>query len=87
MLNLPKEGAEIQTVNGVNYLIARLDEQKTCSCFLSELRKGNPVVVPQSKRGHLTGLLKKEKVHTRQQTLVPGKWATFIPCEEREFKP
>lgn len=88
MVTLPEKGAEIQEVNGVQYLIARLDGQvKTCSDYLSELRKGNPVVVPSSKRGHLIGLLKKVGVFTRSQTLVAGQWVTFIPCEEREFRP
>ena len=86
MLTIPVDGAEIQMVNHVKYLVARLDEQKTCSDYLLELRKGNPVVVPFSKRGHLTGLLKKESIFTRYETLVPGEWITFLPCEKREFK-
>jgi hypothetical protein len=86
MLKIPTNGAEIQEVDGVKYLVAKLDEQKNCSDFLSELRKGMPVVVPFSKRGRLTSILKKESVFTRQRTVVPGKWTTFIPCEAREFK-
>jgi len=85
-LKIPNGSAEIQEVNGIKYLVARLDEPKTCSDYLAELRRGNPVVVPFSKRGHLTGILKRESVFTRYETLVPGQWVTFIPCEKREFK-
>ncbi len=88
MLKVPANGAEIQEVDGVRYLIAKLDAQKkTCRDFLEELRKGNPVVVPCSKRAQLTGLLKKESVFTRQKTVVSGQWVSFFPCEAREFKP
>lgn len=87
MLRIPVNGVEIQEVDGVKYLVARLDEQgKDCSDYLEELRKGNPVVVPWSKRGYLTGLLKKKKIFTRQKTVLAGQWITFFPCEEREFK-
>ncbi len=86
MLKIPLNGAEIQVVGGVQYLVARLEDQKTCKDYLAQLRKGEPVVVPYSKRGQLTGLLKKESVFTRQTTSVPGQWVTFIPCEAREFK-
>lgn len=87
MLKIPIKDAEIQEVDGVKYLVARLDEQgKNSSDYLEELRKGNPVVVPWSKRGYLTGLLKKEGIYTRQKTVVAGQWITFFPCEEREFK-
>lgn len=78
--------AEIQEVNGVGYLVARLDKEKTCSDFLSELRKGNPIVVPWSKRSHLTGLLKAQSIFTRQKTVLAGQWIAFFPCEKREFK-
>lgn len=80
-------GVEIKEVGGVKYLIARLDERgKTCSDYLEELRKGKPVVVTYSKRGHLTGLLKKESVFTRQKTVVAGQWVAFFPCSARNFK-
>lgn len=87
MLKIPKNGAEIQTVKGIQYLVARLDAQKTCADYLNALRRGETVVVPLSKRTHLTGLLKRESIFTRQKTLVAGKWISFTPCEEREFKP
>lgn len=88
MLKIPIEGAaEIQEVDGVKYLVARLDEQKkSCSDYLLELRKGNPVLVPWSKRAHMTGLLKAKSIFTRQKTVLVGQWVTFFPCEEREFK-
>lgn len=86
MLAIPAGEAEIQEVDGVEYLVARLDKQKTCSDFISELRIGRPVVVPCSKRGHLTTTLKREGIYTRQKTVVAGQWITFVPCEEREFK-
>jgi len=85
-LTIPNGSAEIQEVNGAKYLVARLDEQKNCSDFASELRNGRPVVVSCSKRGYLTGLLKRKGIHTRQKTVVAGQWVTFIPCEKREFK-
>jgi hypothetical protein len=85
-LTIPNGVAEIQEVNGVKYLVARLDTVRTCSDFISELKAGNPVIVPFSKRAHLTGLLKKEKVFTRQKTVIAGQWVTFLPCSEREFK-
>lgn len=87
MLKIPLGGAEIQEVGGVKFLVSKLEEQKTCSEFISELRKGKPVVVPWSKRSHMVGSLKKESVFTRSKTLVTGQWVTFIPCEEREFRP
>lgn len=86
MLKIPVSGAEIQEVSGVQYLVVRLDRNSTCSDFISELRSGRPVVVPFSKRGHLTGLLKKEGIYTRQKTVIAGQWTTFLPCEKREFK-
>ena len=87
MLKVPTEcDAEIQEDDGVEYLVARLDKEKTCSDFLSELRSGAPVVVPCSKRGHLTTLLKKEGIYTRQKAVVAGQWFTFVRCEAREFK-
>lgn len=87
-LTIPNGSAEIQEVDGIAYLVARLDIAKTgaCSEFVSELKKGKPVVVPWSKRSHLTTVLKRERVFTRQQTLVPGHWVTFLPCPERKFK-
>ena len=86
-LRIPAGGrAEIQTINGVSYLVARLDESTTCSEYLSELKAGRPVVVPFSRRGRLTGLLKENSVCTRQTTLVAGKWISFVPCEQRAFK-
>ena len=86
MLTIPKEGVEIQEVDGVKYLVAKLDKELNCSDFISELRNGRPVVVPFAKRGHLTTLLKRESIYTRQTTSVPGMWVTFIPCQERKFK-
>lgn len=86
-LTVPNGSAEIQEVDGVKYLVAKLDGQnKNCSDFVSDLRKGNPVLVPYSKRAHLTGLLKKESIFTRQQTVIAGQWVAFFPCAEREFK-
>jgi hypothetical protein len=85
-LTIPLTGAEIQQVGEVKYLVARLDDNKTCAEYASDLRKGVPVVVPASKRGHLSGLLKKESIYTRHQTVPGGKWVSFIPCEKRDFK-
>ena len=87
-LTIPNGSVEIQEVNGVKYLVARLDTSETspCSQFVSELKNGKPVVVPWSKRSHLTTLLKHAGVFTRQKTLVPGHWVTFLPCPERKFK-
>lgn len=86
-LKIPVNGTEIQVVGKVKYLVARLDEQKSCSEFLLELQSGNPVVVPFSKRAYLTGLLKEASIFTRQKTLVAGQWISFSPCGKREFKP
>jgi len=86
-LTIPANGAEIQQVGEVKYLVARLDEHKTCSDYLLELRKGRPIVIPASKRGHMTGLLKKESIYTHHQTAPGGQWVTFLPCEKREFQP
>ncbi len=86
MLKIPVDGAEIQEVDGVEYLVARLDKTQTCSDYVDELRKGRPVVVPCSKRGHLTSHLKAENIPTRQTSMVAGQWIAFIPCEAREFK-
>lgn len=86
-LRIPTSGlAEIQEVDGVRYLIACLETDRTCSEFLSELKAGRPVVVPFSKRGHLTSLLKESSVCTRQTTLIAGKWISFAPCKQRNFK-
>ena len=87
MLTIPVDGAEIQEVDGVEYLVARLDKTLTCADFINELRKGRPVVVPCSKRGHLTTQLKAGNIPTRQKTMVAGQWVAFIPCEAREFRP
>jgi len=88
MLTVPVgDRAEVQVVDGEKYLVCRLDELRDCSYYLEELQKGRPVVVPCSKRGYLTGLLKEKRVFTRQRTVVPGQWITFTPCEERQFKP
>ena len=85
-LSLPACGAEIRDVDGVKYLVAKLEDAKTCVEFAADLRSGKPVVVPASKRGHLTGILKKESIHTRYFTVPGGQWVTFIPCEARDFK-
>ncbi len=86
VLSIPAKGAEIQEIKGVKYLVARLDEQKTCMEYAAELRKGKPVVIPASKRGHLTGILKKESIFTTHSTAPGGQWVTFVPCEKRDFK-
>jgi len=86
MLKIPVNGAEIQEVDGVEYLVARLDKTLVCSDYVDELRKGRPVVVPSSKRGHLTTQLKAGNISTRQKSMVAGQWIAFIPCEAREFK-
>ena len=86
MLTIPVSGAEIQDVDGAKYLVARLDETRTCADYLAELKRGQPVVVPWSKRGQLTTRLKAGNVPTRQKTMVAGQWIAFMPCEAREFK-
>jgi hypothetical protein len=87
MFELPKNGTVILEHEGVNYLVSRLEGGKTSAEFVAELQQGKPVVVPFSRRGHITGLLKKAGIFTRQQTLVAGQWITFLPCAKRDFKP
>lgn len=86
-LHIPQANTEIQIINGVKYLVHRIEEStKTCEEFANELRKGHPVVVPASKRGHLIGFLKKESIFTQSKTLEPGKWILFTPTKKRKFR-
>lgn len=86
ILTLPTHGANVQEIDGIKYLVARLEETRTCEWYISELKQGKPVVVPHSKRGHLIGLLKAQGIFTKSKTLVIGQWISFVPCEQREFR-
>jgi hypothetical protein len=86
MLTIPVNGVEIQTVDGVKYLVAKLEDTMTCAEYAQQLQAGKPVVVPATKRGHLTSMLKKMLVYTKYTTIPGGQWVTFIPCEKRDFK-
>jgi hypothetical protein len=86
-LKTPQQGSEIQEIDEVRYLVSRLDESRPCNWYISELQQGRPVVVPHSKRGHLVGILKKKKIYTKSTTLVVGQWVSFVPCEQRGFRP
>lgn len=85
-INLPDEGSIIVKHDGVNYLVARLEENRTCAEYIEELKQGRPVVVPHSKRSKMTTYLKQQNIFTRQKALAPGLWVSFTPCPERKFK-
>lgn len=88
MLNLPKgEKAEIQTVDGIQYLVVRLvDSPKTCEEYIKEIQNNRPVVVPASKRGHMVGELKKKGIFATSKAIEVG-WILFTPSAPREFRP
>lgn len=78
--------AEIHVVDGHTYMVVRIDGSPKVDWYLSELKAKRSVMVPQSKRGHLVGALKKAGIHTTSKTVVPGQWALFTPCKRREFR-
>ncbi len=80
------DAAEIHTMGGHDYLVVRLEVGRKTDWYLAELQGGRPVVVPQSKRGHLVGLLKENGVYATSKAIVPGKWVLFTPSEQREFR-
>jgi len=60
----------------------------TAAEMADRLAAGKAVLCPQSKRGHLTGLLKRRGISTRQRTLPDNeRTVLFTQSAERNFKP
>ena len=85
MLQIPHGDHSIQEVDGVKYLIVKIDGKMTTKEIVAKLKAGSPVVVPFSQRGHVTCELKAQKVYTHHKTIQAGVWVLFQPCEERKF--
>ncbi len=78
-LHIPQNSCEIQTVKGVKYLVARLDDDKSVQYCLDELKAGKPTLVRYSSRGSLTTRLKREGYsHGKQRLLLDSGYFSLL---------